>query len=122
MRGHAAHRALGLHRRARRIRRVVLRGRLFDLGAYPAFRPGRGAVRAELYALRDPRLLRALDRYEDFRPGRPRASEYRRQRWRGGRPGFGAWLYVYNRRLHGRPMRIGHWRTGGPGPADRTRG
>ncbi|WP_420428035.1 gamma-glutamylcyclotransferase family protein [Algiphilus sp.] len=108
-----AHRHFGLHRHARWIGQVCLRGWLYDLGAYPGFRPGWGWVCAELYALTRPGLLAALDAYEGFDPARPLRSEYVRRPWpcRAG-PGW-AWLYVYQGPVAGK--RRGGLRWGASG-------
>lgn len=76
-----------------------IRGRLYDLGAYPGVVdcPRSGWVRGELYELRRPRrLLARLDRYE--------GGQYRRVR----RPIYGAggqrqaWVYLLRRPPRGR--------------------
>lgn len=108
-----AHRHFGLHRHARWVARVCLRGWLYDLGAYPGFRPGWGWVQAELYALTRPELLAALDAYEGYDPARPQRSEYIRRAWpcRSG-PGWG-WLYVYQGPVAGKPRGGLRWGASG---------
>lgn len=53
-----------------RIEPAFTRGRLFDLGAYPALIPGRHLVRGELWTLTMPQMdstLAALDELEGYR-------------------------------------------------------
>jgi gamma-glutamylcyclotransferase (GGCT)/AIG2-like uncharacterized protein YtfP len=65
-------------------------GRLFDLGRYPGLVAGRGRVRGEVYRLRDPELLAAVDREEGYNFERRRTvatlADGRRVR---------AWIYRY---------------------------
>lgn len=76
-------------------------GRLYDLGAYPALRPGAGAVSGEVYVV-DRATLRRLDRLEDH----PRT--YRRRRV--ATPWGPAWVYLYRRPLPAaRRLRTGDW-------------
>jgi len=98
-----------------------VKGQLFDLGRFPGARPRAvdqgpataalapepakpGRVAGELYRLRNPvRDLAALDRYEDYRPGSPDASFFRREvariRRRDGTE-VTAWIYWLNRASH----------------------
>ncbi len=76
-------------------------GPLYDLGAYPALRPGRAPVWGEVYRV-DRATLRRLDRLEDH----PRS--YRRRRV--DTPWGPAWVYLYRRPLPGgRRIRSGDW-------------
>jgi gamma-glutamylcyclotransferase (GGCT)/AIG2-like uncharacterized protein YtfP len=65
-------------------------GRLLDLGRYPGLVSGRGRVRGEVYRLRDPELLAAVDREEGYNFERRRTvatlADGRRVR---------AWIYRY---------------------------
>lgn len=80
------------------------RGRLLDLGPYPAVVPdplGHHWVLGDLYRLRDPQvLLPLLDRYEGCTDAGNPLNEYRRERTEvlgpGGEPRE-AWIYLYNR-------------------------
>jgi gamma-glutamylcyclotransferase (GGCT)/AIG2-like uncharacterized protein YtfP len=59
-----------------------VRGRLFDLGAYPGLLPAvtrDERVRGELYVIRSRRTLSRLDAYEDFDPRRPERSLFLRR-------------------------------------------
>ncbi len=95
---------LGIHSRLRYLRPCLLRGRLYDLGAYPALLPGDGRVRAELYEPLDDRLIGFLDAFEGYDPRRPKQSQYRRQRVELIEPHIDAWVYLYNRSVEGRPL------------------
>lgn len=83
-------------------------GRLYDLGSYPAAvaaPEGPGRVWGEAYRLgRSPRLLDALDRYENCGPDNPGQHPYERRvvevrLARGGR--ILAWTYLYLRNVTG---------------------
>lgn len=91
---------------ARWLRRVAwphghgaTRGRLYDLGPYPALKPPRSRhdrVVGELYRIADARVLHVLDRYEAA--GSLRRPRFARERClvrlaRGGR--CTAWIYRY---------------------------
>ena len=59
-----------------------VRGRLFDLGAYPGLVPAvtrAERVLGELYAIRGRRTLARLDAYEDYDPRRPEHSLFVRR-------------------------------------------
>jgi gamma-glutamylcyclotransferase (GGCT)/AIG2-like uncharacterized protein YtfP len=62
MRGYGLHHVLGP--RAELVGLATARGRLFDLGRYPGAVEGQGRVRGEVYRLRDPQVLAAVDRAE----------------------------------------------------------
>jgi gamma-glutamylcyclotransferase (GGCT)/AIG2-like uncharacterized protein YtfP len=62
MRGYGLHHVLG--RQAELLGMATARGRLLDLGRYPGVVEGRGRVRGEVYRLRDPQVLAAVDRAE----------------------------------------------------------
>lgn len=87
-----------------------VRGRLFDLGAYPGAVPAARRderVWGQVLELRRPeRILPLLDRYEGYDPRAPQKSLYLRERARitpagGGQPGE-AWIYWLNQRPAGR--------------------
>jgi gamma-glutamylcyclotransferase (GGCT)/AIG2-like uncharacterized protein YtfP len=77
-----------------------MRGRLYDLGAFPGFADGRRGekVRGELYRIHDPGLLDALDRYE----GRAYRRVVREARPADGGDPVAAWVYLYAGSLRGR--------------------
>ncbi len=85
-------------------------GRLYSLGRYPALTREEGAVRGQVFELKDPAALAVLDHFEDYRPHDPAGSEYLRQMLPlGGRPAS-AWVYVFNRPLVGlAPLPGGDW-------------
>lgn len=64
---------------ARLVGRGLVRGALYDLGKYPALRPGDGDVWGEVYAVAGAATLRRIDAYEGYDPSRPR-SLFRRGR------------------------------------------
>jgi gamma-glutamylcyclotransferase (GGCT)/AIG2-like uncharacterized protein YtfP len=77
------------------------RGRLYDLGPYPGLRPSRRSnewVAGDLYRVRNPRIVRRLDRYEaGGGRGRPRFVRRACVVWLGRRRRRAAWVYVYER-------------------------
>lgn len=96
-----------------------LRGRLFDVGLYPAAVPtplALSRIHGEIWRL--PRvhddLLAMLDRYEGCGPGSERMPPYRRTRVQvrtpNGQP-VETWMYVWNRSTAGlMPIPGGRWR------------
>lgn len=87
-----------------------VRGRLYDLGAYPGAvpDPASGAwILGEVIELpAGPAQLAALDRYEGFEPAHPQESLFVRRRVRALRSGASSlrcWSYVYNRDVRGLP-------------------
>jgi gamma-glutamylcyclotransferase (GGCT)/AIG2-like uncharacterized protein YtfP len=83
-------------------------GTLVSLGRYPGLLAGLGEVHGEIYRLDDPAAsLEALDDLEDFDPGDPDKSAYRRVladvHARDGAT-FPAWIYVYNQDSSGAPI------------------
>lgn len=96
-----------LLRRSRYAGIAWVRGRLYDLGRYPALVHDATAherVRGELYVVPSTdEEWRRLDAYEECTDGDPRA-EYRRERievQRHGGAAVTAWCYVYNRSIRG---------------------
>jgi gamma-glutamylcyclotransferase (GGCT)/AIG2-like uncharacterized protein YtfP len=90
-----------LRRRSRYVGSATTRGRLYDLGPYPALRPARArgeTVAGDVYRVTNPRVFRVLDRYE---AGDARArARFTRARCvvtlsRGARKS--AWAYHYRR-------------------------
>ncbi len=82
---------------------ATVRGRLYDLGAYPGVVLDEEAdtVHGELFSLPDdPELLSRLDAYEDYRPREPAESLFLRVRTIAtSQDGTSheCWIYVYNR-------------------------
>ncbi|MGD2131784.1 MAG: gamma-glutamylcyclotransferase [Maricaulaceae bacterium] len=91
--------------------RCILKGALYDLGAYPGFvlEPA-GPVTADLFEVAEPAVMERLDAHEDFLPGQPKRSMYLRQRLRLTEPDVEAWTYVYNRSVADFPqIAAGDW-------------
>ena len=90
-----------LQRVARYIGPAKTRGRLYDLGPYPGLRPARRTrewVCGDLYEVRDPFVVRALDSYEaGTGAGRPRFVRSACVVSVGRRRQRAAWVYVYQR-------------------------
>jgi gamma-glutamylcyclotransferase (GGCT)/AIG2-like uncharacterized protein YtfP len=91
--------------------RARARGRLYDLGPYPAMHAARGHwqwVVGDVYRVASPRVLRVLDLYEaGARAVRPRFKRVRCTvaLTRGGqRP---AWVYLYRPRVRRAPRIVG---------------
>jgi len=100
----ALHERLGLATALVPLGRCGIRGRLVDLEAYPGLIDGSSRVEAELFGIRDPRVLERLDAYEGFEPARPEASLFVRRWVRLAEPSLAAWVYVYARDATGRPL------------------
>lgn len=89
-----------------------MHGALASLGAYPAFDPaGRGLVHGELYRVLDPRVIAALDAYEEFDPADPDASLFVRARIPLAGRRDRAWVYLYNGTKAGVAAPSGRWRV-----------
>ncbi len=106
---------------ARPVGRGHVRGRLYDLGEFPALLPGQPGdiVWGEVYRILRPAALRQIDRYEGFDPRRP-SSLYRRQATRvilEDGTSLLAWAYVYNRPLppNARRLPAGDYRRAAQG-------
>jgi len=87
--------------------RGSIRGKLFDLGAYPGAVPSRteSRVRGQVYELpNDPEVLARIDQHEEFDPHQPHAGVFvrkrRRVRLESGNKVSG-WVYFYNGSLDG---------------------
>jgi gamma-glutamylcyclotransferase (GGCT)/AIG2-like uncharacterized protein YtfP len=107
--------AMRLARESRLVGNGTIRGRLYDLGAYPALvetGEGDGEVHGEVRALNSPAAsLPWLDAYEGIVPGRD--SDYerveRRVRLEDGRA-LTAWVYLYRKPVTGRRLiESGSW-------------
>lgn len=85
---------------------ATIRGRLYDLSAYPGviLDPAGQPIPGELFAIPDAATLARLDWYEDFRPTDPANSLYLRVETTAITPDGSAltcWVYVYNREVSG---------------------
>lgn len=98
-----------MRRLLRRAPRAVIQARLYNLGRYPgvissAIRTDR--VYGRLIALRNPRLLRQLDRYEGYVADEPDNSEFIRIPTQAqllpSRRRIDCWLYLYNGDVSGK--------------------
>jgi gamma-glutamylcyclotransferase (GGCT)/AIG2-like uncharacterized protein YtfP len=106
-----------LQREARLLGPATIRGRLYDLGRYPALVDSDGPaelVYGEVFALHAPHTSLAwLDRYEGIVPGRHGLNEYERVerpvRLESGQE-FTAWVYLYRKSIAGaRRIPAGRW-------------
>ena len=91
-------------RHLREIGPATLRGTRYDLGDYPGvvLHPNRyDVVQGTVFALPDdPAVLKALDRYEDYRPSDPAASLFLRVELPvtlSTGDTLACWVYLYNR-------------------------
>ncbi|MEZ4217613.1 MAG: gamma-glutamylcyclotransferase family protein [Myxococcota bacterium] len=98
------HRELGLEHALVPLGACRIAGRLVDLDAYPGLVPGDGLVEAELFGIRDARVLARIDAYEGYEPARPERSLFTRRWVRLARPSLGAWVYAYARDATGRAV------------------
>src|SRR5262245_11084817 len=97
MRGERSFLRFGLNRRLRFVAPCTFRARLLDLGSSPGIVAGDAIVRGQLFAVRDPRVVRDLDRWEGFDLRRPpRWWLFRRERIELLRPRGRAWVYFFN--------------------------
>ncbi|HZN10217.1 MAG TPA: gamma-glutamylcyclotransferase family protein [Blastocatellia bacterium] len=98
----------------RRVGAGSVRGRLYNLGAYPGALPDPAAettIAGEVFEIpNDLAFWSALDDYEGFDPGSPGASLFVRTRCRvtlaGGRE-LESWIYAYNRHPKAAPLVVG---------------
>lgn len=102
--------------------RGTIQGTLYSLGRYPgvvvtAF--AKGNVAGDLYLLRNPALLRRLDRHEGCAHDQPHPHEFRRARIRvqGDQGTQWAWAYLFDRPWRGqRRIASGDWLSRDPEP------
>ena len=88
----------------------VIPGRLYDLGAYPGLVIGAGEVIGELFEVRDPGVMPALDAFEDYWPDDPARSRYDRVQVRLIQPDQDAWVYRWRLGLEqARRIESGDW-------------
>ncbi|NIM50894.1 MAG: gamma-glutamylcyclotransferase [Gemmatimonadales bacterium] len=84
-------------------RPAMVRGRLYDLGRYPAAVPDEGAgcwIRGRVSSYTNGAILTELDRYEGYDPRNPAASLFVRRQCEAVLSGGGrltCWVYAYNR-------------------------
>lgn len=72
-------------------------GTLYDLGDYPGLiQSTTNRVQAELYRIKDPKVLSLLDAYEDYKSDNEAASLYLRRVVRLAEPDLDCWVYFYN--------------------------
>jgi gamma-glutamylcyclotransferase (GGCT)/AIG2-like uncharacterized protein YtfP len=83
-------------RHFRHVGACLIPGRLYQMGAYPALKPGPGTVKGELIELPWLFDFSALDAYENYYPNKPWACRYVRRRIRLIEPAVVAWVYLYN--------------------------
>ncbi|MCL4766872.1 MAG: gamma-glutamylcyclotransferase [Hyphomicrobiaceae bacterium] len=112
-----------LGREGRLVGPAAIKGRLYDLGRYPALveaGPDDREVHGEVYALTSPEAsLRWLDAYEGIVPGREGSCDYERvertlRLAAGGE--LAAWVYLYRASVHGRrAIDSGRWLAPAPG-------
>ena len=92
---------------------ALIRGRLYDLGRYPALTAGPGSVVGEVFEV-DGFTLRQLDRIEGWTPQVPGKALYRRQqetvRYLADGRHERVFVYRYNRKAGGRLIGHGDYR------------
>jgi gamma-glutamylcyclotransferase (GGCT)/AIG2-like uncharacterized protein YtfP len=94
-----------LVRRFEHIGEGTVRGRLYDLGSFPAIILDRksGPIRGEVFAVpREPNALARLDAYEEYSPEAPDDSLFLRRKTKVTLDDGSAaqcWVYVYNKPL-----------------------
>lgn len=111
-RGERSYEQLGLGPRLRFLMPGVARGRLYDLGPYPAFAPGSGLVHGELFEIADASVLADLDAFEEYDPANPAGSLYVREPVVLLDTPHEAFIYRYNRPTDGFPeIASGDWIT-----------
>jgi gamma-glutamylcyclotransferase (GGCT)/AIG2-like uncharacterized protein YtfP len=113
-RGEPTFAELGLGRSLEYIGDAAIAGDLYDIGDYPGAIPGAGLVRGEIYLIKDPAILHAVDDYEEFDPEDPDRSLFVRHRVCVPEVGE-AWTYFYNgSHAKLRRIRSGEWRKRRP--------
>lgn len=103
LRDHAPAEISNVVGRLRRVGAAKMKGKLYDLGEYPAAvaAPGSNAkVFGQVFEVPgDPEVLKALDQYEGYDPASPKSSLFLRQRrfvtLSGGRRVL-SWVYLFN--------------------------
>lgn len=100
--GAGAYERFGLDRAFAPLGPCVIAGRLYDLGGYPGLAAGPGRVRGEVFEIRDPSVMPALDAFEDYWPDAPERSRYDRRRITLVEPAREAWVYLWRLDTEGR--------------------
>jgi gamma-glutamylcyclotransferase (GGCT)/AIG2-like uncharacterized protein YtfP len=101
-----------LRRLGRYLGPALIRGALYDLGAFPALVEEDGTVHGRLWAPDNNEGIRLVDWIEGYDPANPDASLYHRRRVLLLEPEIEAWAYVWPRSPKGGP-RIGSGRWPG---------
>jgi gamma-glutamylcyclotransferase (GGCT)/AIG2-like uncharacterized protein YtfP len=104
--GHAPREIADAVSRLRRIAAGTVRGRLYDLGAYPGLVLDEQAaeVRGEVFGVPDEETLRQMDGYEGYLPSDVAGSLFVRVKTAVALEGGETepcWVYVYNRAVPG---------------------
>lgn len=87
-----------------------LRGRLLDLGEYPALVAGSARITAEYYAVKDFAVFKILDKFEKYDPSDPDHSLFIRLCIRLEEPAVDAWVYFYHQDAPGAAeIASGNW-------------
>jgi len=103
-------------RRFKRLGRGSIRGHLFDLGEFPGAKlddsSGSKIFGTVFEIPKDPSLLQALDRYEEFYPSNRNKSLFVRKRCavQFGDETLNCWIYEYNRSKHAKNRALGRQR------------
>lgn len=109
-RGERSHDQLGLGGRLRFLMPCLARGRLYDLGPYPAFVPGEAVVHGDLFEAADASVIADLDAFEEYDPADPAGSLYVREPVVLLAPPHEALVYRYNGPVDGFPEIVsGDW-------------
>jgi gamma-glutamylcyclotransferase (GGCT)/AIG2-like uncharacterized protein YtfP len=120
MRGHAEHVRRGLDQALEFVGEAWVPGRIYPLPpGYPGLKFSReedGArAHGELFRVRDERILRDLDDYEEYFPDRMERSEYARRLVHVPGAGVDAWVYEYLGEVEGIDPVQGRWRADAAG-------
>jgi len=100
-----------IKRLLRRSPTAVIQARLYNLGRYPGIIPSTAVTKlvyGRLVSVKDPRLLRSLDRYEESAGIK---GEFVRTQLAAqllpSRKQIDCWVYVYNRSIEGKQRIVG---------------
>ena len=99
------------------VREDHIRGRMFDVGAFPAVIPSNDGSRVfvEVYKILDPGILRSFDAYEGYHEADPEASLYVRKTMPLVGHDDWVWTYIWNRSTADlQPLDHGDWRKVAP--------
>ena len=111
MQSHGMQRELRITNQVELVGPCQIFGALYDLGDYPGLvEAANGRVHAELYRIKDPRVLELLDAYEDYDPHHEARSLYLRRLVRLAQPDLDCWVYFYNREVfESQRLPTGRW-------------